>query len=215
VVARPNAGAGGALHVPTRRARYRHAVRPSVLLVDCFDSFTWNLVQAFRVLGATVIVRRSDCIDRASAERIRTTHVVLSPGPGRPDEVPVLAELVHAFLGRRPILGVCLGHQALATALGGSIVPARELVHGKAREVLHDGRGLFAELPSPLPCGRYHSLAVGESDLPAELQVTARAPDGDIMALAHRTLPAWGVQFHPESILTPDGPGLLARFLAQ
>jgi anthranilate synthase/aminodeoxychorismate synthase-like glutamine amidotransferase len=188
-------------------------VRPSVLLVDCFDSFTWNLVQAFRALGATVIVRRSDAVDRASAERIRTTHLVLSPGPGRPEQVPVLADLVHAFLGRRRILGVCLGHQALATALGGSIVPARELVHGKARDVLHDGTGLFARLPSPLACGRYHSLAVAEVDLPRELAITARAPDGEIMALAHRTAPAWGVQFHPESILSPDGPRVLASFL--
>jgi anthranilate synthase/aminodeoxychorismate synthase-like glutamine amidotransferase len=188
-------------------------VRPSVLLVDCFDSFTWNLVQAFRALGATVIVRRSDAIDRTSAERIRTSHLVLSPGPGRPEQVPILRDLVHAFLGRRQILGVCLGHQALATALGGSIVPARELVHGKARDVLHDGRGLFADLPSPLACGRYHSLAVRESDLPAELEITARAPDGEIMALAHKKAPAWGVQFHPESILTPDGPVLLRNFL--
>jgi para-aminobenzoate synthetase component 2 len=188
-------------------------VRPSVLLVDCFDSFTWNLVQAFRALGATVIVRRSDAIDRASAERIRTSHLVLSPGPGQPEHVPILRELVDAFLGRRPILGVCLGHQALAQALGGSIVPARELVHGKARDVLHDGRGLFADLPSPLSCGRYHSLAVREVDLPAELEITARAPDGEIMALAHKSAPAWGVQFHPESILTPDGPALLRNFL--
>ena len=188
-------------------------MRPSVLLVDCFDSFTWNLVQAFRALGATVIVRRSDAIDRASAERIRTSHLVLSPGPGRPEQVPVLRDLVDGFLGRRRILGVCLGHQALATALGGSIVPARELVHGKARDVLHDGRGLFADLPSPLACGRYHSLAVQEADLPAELEITARAPDGEIMALAHKRAPAWGVQFHPESILTPDGPALLGNFL--
>jgi anthranilate synthase/aminodeoxychorismate synthase-like glutamine amidotransferase len=188
-------------------------VRPSVLLVDCFDSFTWNLVQAFRALGATVIVRRSDAVDRASAERIATSHLVLSPGPGRPEQVPVLRELVRAFLGRRPILGVCLGHQALATALGGSIVPARELVHGKARDVLHDRRALFADLPSPLSCGRYHSLAVCETDLPPDLEITARAPDGEIMALAHRTAPAWGVQFHPESILTPDGPLLLRNFL--
>jgi len=188
-------------------------VRPSVLLIDCFDSFTWNLVQAFRALGATVIVRRSDAIDRASAERIRTSHLVLSPGPGRPEQVPVLRDLVDGFLGRRPILGVCLGHQALATALGGSIVPARELVHGKARDVLHDRRGLLADLPSPLSCGRYHSLAVQEANLPADLEITARAPDGEIMALAHRHLPAWGVQFHPESILTPDGPVLLRNFL--
>ena len=188
-------------------------MRPSVLLVDCFDSFTWNLVQAFRALGATVIVRRSDAIDRASVERIRTSHLVLSPGPGRPEQVPVLRDLLDAFLGKRRILGVCLGHQALATALGGAIVPARELVHGKARDVLHDRRGLFADLPSPLSCGRYHSLAVREADLPAELEVTARAPDGEIMALAHRRLPAWGVQFHPESILTPDGPVLLRNFL--
>jgi anthranilate synthase/aminodeoxychorismate synthase-like glutamine amidotransferase len=190
-------------------------VRPSVLLVDCFDSFTWNLVQAFRALGATVIVRRSDAIDRAAAERIATSHLVLSPGPGRPEHVPVLRELVEGFLGRRRILGVCLGHQALAAGLGAEIVPARELVHGKARDVLHDRRGLFADLPSPLPCGRYHSLAVREAGLPAELEVTARAPDGEIMALAHRHAPAWGVQFHPESILTPDGPQLLAHFLAR
>jgi anthranilate synthase/aminodeoxychorismate synthase-like glutamine amidotransferase len=188
-------------------------VRPSVLLVDCFDSFTWNLVQAFRALGATVIVRRSDAIDRASAERIRTSHIVLSPGPGRPEQVPVLPELVDAFVGRRAILGVCLGHQALAQALGGSIVPARELVHGKARDVIHTRRGLFADLPSPLACGRYHSLAVQEADLPAELEITARAPDGEIMALAHKSAPAWGVQFHPESILTPDGAALLRNFL--
>ena len=170
-------------------------------------------MQAFRALGATVIVRRSDAIDRASAERIRTSHLVLSPGPGRPEHVPVLRDLVHAFLGKRPILGVCLGHQALAQALGGAIVPARELVHGKARDVLHERSGLFADLPSPLSCGRYHSLAVREADLPTDLEITARTPDGEIMALAHRNAPAWGVQFHPESILTPDGPMLLRNFL--
>jgi anthranilate synthase/aminodeoxychorismate synthase-like glutamine amidotransferase len=188
-----------------------NCVRPTVLLVDNFDSFTWNLVQAFRVLGATVIVRRSDAIDPDVAARLNPTHVVLSPGPGRP--TPLLAALVERFLGVRPLLGVCLGHQALAETLGGRVVPARELVHGKARDVRHERRGIFEALPSPFPAGRYHSLAVDEGTLPAALAITARADDGEIMGLEHRDALAWGVQFHPESILTPDGPRLLGAFL--
>jgi anthranilate synthase/aminodeoxychorismate synthase-like glutamine amidotransferase len=190
-------------------------VRPSILLVDNYDSFTWNLVEAFRVIGATVHVRKNDALDLEAARTLDPTHLVLSPGPGHPRDVPVLQALVDGFLGRRPILGVCLGHQALGLALGGTIGPAKELVHGKARAVHHGGSSLFEGLPSPLLAGRYHSLAVVENALPPSLRVTARAEDGEIMALEHTSAPAWGVQFHPESILTPEGPALLENFLRQ
>jgi anthranilate synthase/aminodeoxychorismate synthase-like glutamine amidotransferase len=184
-----------------------------LLLVDNYDSFTFNLRHAFEALGEEVEVARNDALDAAAIEAKNPEILVISPGPGSPREAGVSVEAISASLGRRPILGVCLGHQSLAVALGGSVRRARELVHGKARGVRHGGRGLFVGIPDPALVARYHSLAVDEATLPPALEVTARAADGEIMAIAHRELPAAGVQFHPESFLTPEGPRLLANFL--
>lgn len=183
-----------------------------ILLIDALDSFTYNLVQAFETLGAPVKVVRHDAITLAEAQALHPEAVVLSPGPGHPTESPA-----HMALGASdwavPILGVCLGHQALAAASGGRVVRAREPLHGEATPLDHDGTGLFQGLPKGLPVGRYHSLIAEASSLPACWRVTGRSSGGEIMAMAHRTLPRWGVQFHPESILTPDGPAMLATFL--
>lgn len=185
-----------------------------VFLLDNYDSFTWNLAAAFRVLGARVRVVRNDAITVAEVWARRPTHLVLSPGPGRPEQAGRCLALLESALGRCPVLGVCLGHQALALLLGGRVVSARSLTHGKPSPITHDQRTIFAGLPSPTPMGRYHSLAVEEASLPAALEVSARADDGEIMGLRHRALPVEGVQFHPESVLSPEGNRLLARFLA-
>ncbi len=182
-----------------------------LLVIDNVDSFTWNLVQAFQVLGAEVEVCRHDTIDVPGALALAADGIVISPGPGAPKDAGISLPLIGAALGRVPLLGVCLGHQALCEALGARVVAARRLVHGKQSLVEHDGSGLFAGLPSPLPMGRYHSLAV--VDLPASLLPCAWTEDGEIMAVRHVRLPAWGVQFHPESVLSPQGPELLAAFL--
>ncbi len=182
----------------------------SVLIIDNYDSFTWNLVHAFEVLGAQVAVHRNDVIDVSRALALRPSHVVISPGPGRPEDSGISLDLMAAVLGRLPLLGVCLGHQALALLAGGRIGPARALVHGSASDVRHDGRGLFTGLPSPMAAGRYHSLAVAD---PGALSPTAWTDDGEIMGLRWAERRAVGVQFHPESILTPLGDQLLARFL--
>lgn len=183
-----------------------------ILLVDALDSFTYNLVQAFETLGEEVRVVRHDALTLAAAKALGPRAVVLSPGPGHPTESPA-----HMALGASdwavPLLGVCLGHQALAAATGGRVVRAREPLHGEATPLEHDGSGLFEGLPPGLPVGRYHSLIAEPNSLPACWRVTGRSPGGEIMAMAHRTLPRWGVQFHPESILTPDGPAMLANFL--
>lgn len=183
-----------------------------ILLIDALDSFTYNLVQAFETLGERVQVVRHDAITLAQAQALNPAAVVLSPGPGHPTESPA-----HMALGASdwavPLLGVCLGHQALAAASGGRVVRAREPLHGEATPLEHDGTGLFQGLPSGLPVGRYHSLIADAASLPACWRVTGRSSGGEIMAMAHRTLPRWGVQFHPESILTPDGPAMLATFL--
>jgi anthranilate synthase/aminodeoxychorismate synthase-like glutamine amidotransferase len=182
-----------------------------LLVLDNYDSFTWNLVQAFEVLGAAVDVRRNDALTVEEALALAPDALVVSPGPGRPEAAGITDALLRAAIGALPVLGVCLGHQAIAQVLGGRVGRARSLVHGKASAVQHDGRGLFADLPSPLPLGRYHSLAV--TQLPACLEPCAWAPDGELMAFRHRSLPVHGVQFHPESVLSPLGPRLLARFL--
>jgi len=189
---------------------------PRVLVVDNHDSFTWNLVQALAGLGAAVAVRANDEIDAASCLGGGHDAFVVSPGPGRPEHAGVTPELVRAAgRARRPLLGVCLGHQAIAAACGARIVRAPRAVHGRTSPVLHDGSGPFRGLPSPFPATRYHSLTVDPASVDArELRVTARTPDGVIMGLAHRHLPLWGVQFHPESILTTCGPSLLGNFLA-
>jgi anthranilate synthase/aminodeoxychorismate synthase-like glutamine amidotransferase len=184
-----------------------------VLVLDNYDSFTYNLVQAVACLGAEVTVLRND---EASVESALSgyTHVLVSPGPGRPERAGISVALFAAAARTRvPMLGVCLGHQALATAFGARVGHALELMHGKASPVYHDGRTLFEGLPNPFPAGRYHSLSVAEDALPLELTISAYTSDGEIMGLRHRELPLEGVQFHPESILTPAGDRLLRNFL--
>jgi anthranilate synthase/aminodeoxychorismate synthase-like glutamine amidotransferase len=183
-----------------------------ILLVDNYDSFTYNLAHLFGSLGAEVVVRRNDELDADEAERLRPSQLVVSPGPGRPADAGNTPQILRRLAGRVPTLGVCLGHQGLVELYGGEVGPARELVHGRAALVHHDGRGLFAGLPDPFEAGRYHSLAA--LSVPGELEVSATAPDGEIMAFRHRELPVEGVQFHPESILTPEGPRLASNFLA-
>ena len=184
-----------------------------LLLIDNYDSFTYNLVQAFLMLGAAVDVHRNDRITVKEAQALAPTHVCVSPGPGTPAAAGVSVAMIKAFAGRVPILGVCLGHQALVEACDGQVVRADRLMHGKASQVLHDRRGLFEELPSPFDAGRYHSLIAERQSLPAELEVTAWTAEGEIMGVRHRSLAMEGVQFHPESVLTPLGPQMLANFL--
>lgn len=193
-------------------------MRPRLLLLDNIDSFTWNLAQAFRVLGARVRVARNDEISLEQALALRLTHLVISPGPGRPEGAGLTLPLLDALMSGRgpgpiPILGVCLGHQAIAQLLGGRVVSARRLLHGKSSLVTHDARGVFSGLPNPTPMGRYHSLAVEAHSLPAELEASAWSEDGELMGLRHRTLPVEGVQFHPESILSPQGMLLMKNFI--
>ena len=183
-----------------------------ILLIDALDSFTYNLVQAFETLGSDVRVIRHDVISLEEAKALRPEAVVLSPGPGHPTESPAHMAL-SASDWAVPLLGVCLGHQALAAATGGRVTRAIEPLHGEATTLEHDGTGLFRNLSPGLPVGRYHSLIADPGSLPACWRVTGRSPGGEIMAMEHRQLPRWGVQFHPESILTPDGPAMLANFL--
>ena len=182
-----------------------------ILLVDNYDSFTYNLAHLFGELGAEVVVHRNDEITVDEAAALEPTHVVISPGPGRPEAAGVSEEVVRAFAGHKPVLGVCLGHQAIVSVFGGEVGPARELVHGKATMVAHDGRGLFSGLPEDFLAGRYHSLAA--TSLPDSLEVSATAVDGEVMAVRHRELPVDGVQFHPESVLTPNGRDIAENFL--
>ena len=185
-----------------------------VLMIDNYDSFTYNLVQYLRILGAEVMVHRNDALAVADALALEPTHVVVSPGPGTPRDAGISIDIIRAFAGRAPVLGVCLGHQALVEAWGGRVKSAMSLMHGKTSEVFHDGRGVFAGLPQPFEAGRYHSLAVGEDELPVELEVSAHTGDGEVMGVRHRQLPVEGVQFHPESVLTPHGLKLLETFLS-
>ena len=187
---------------------------PRLLLVDNYDSFTYNLVQAFLVIGAEVLVHRNDAITVAEAGALKPTHLCISPGPGTPRDAGVSIEMIKAFAGRVPVLGVCLGHQSMVEALGGDIVRAGRLMHGKVSMVGHDGRGIFAGVPQPFEAGRYHSLIAKPDTLPAVLEVSASTAEGEIMAVRHRELAMDGVQFHPESILTPDGPTIMGNFLA-
>ena len=180
-----------------------------ILLIDNYDSFTYNLAHLFRELGAEVVVQRNDAIDADEAERLAPSHLVLSPGPGRPENAGVSVELVKRL--RVPTLGVCLGHQAIVAAFGGEIGQARRLVHGKASPIEHDGRGLFSGLPESFEAGRYHSLAA--TSVPECLEVSASCAEGEVMGVRHRELPVDGVQFHPESVLTPLGPQLARNFL--
>ena len=182
-----------------------------VLLVDNYDSFTYNLAHLFEELGAEVTVLRNDAVDADAAQELAPTHLVISPGPGRPAGAGTSVEILRRLAPRVPTLGVCLGHQAIVEAFGGKVGQARALVHGKASDVAHDGRGIFAGLPDPLPAGRYHSLAA--TRVPDILEVSARTPDGEVMAVRHRELPVDGIQFHPESVLTPQGADLGRNFL--
>jgi anthranilate synthase/aminodeoxychorismate synthase-like glutamine amidotransferase len=184
-----------------------------ILLIDNYDSFTYNLVQAFAALGADVMVYRNDMLDVATALTLDATHLVISPGPGKPDNAGVSVAMIDAFADKTPVLGVCLGHQCLVQSFGGNIVRAERLMHGKTSAVTHDGGALFERLPSPFEAGRYHSLCVDDATLPAELIVTAQTARGEIMGVRHQAFALEGVQFHPESILTPEGDMLMENFM--
>ncbi len=189
------------------------STRPRILLIDNYDSFTYNLVQAFLVLGAEVDVHRNDAIDVETALGQTHSHLVISPGPGTPRDAGVSMAMIRAFAGRVPIFGVCLGHQSLVEVFGGNVVRAARLMHGKVSTVRHDGKGVYAGLKQDFDAGRYHSLIAEPLSIPDVLEVTSRTPEGEIMGVRHRSMPIEGVQFHPESVLTPDGPELMANFL--
>jgi len=184
-----------------------------ILMIDNYDSFTYNLVQYLGELGEELIVRRNDQITVAEIEKLAPKRIVISPGPGRPEKAGICVEIIRAFAGKIPILGVCLGHQAIAFAFGGKIVPAKKLMHGKTSQITHDRKTIFQSLKNPFTATRYHSLAVEEKSLPKDFEVSARAEDGEIMGIRHKEFPLEGVQFHPESILTEEGKNLLANFL--
>jgi anthranilate synthase/aminodeoxychorismate synthase-like glutamine amidotransferase len=184
-----------------------------LLLIDNYDSFTYNLVQAFLILGAEVDVRRNDEISVDEAKALAPTHLCISPGPGTPYDAGVSMDMIRAFAGQVPVFGVCLGHQSIVEVFGGKVVRAPRLMHGKTSRVAHDGKGLFTGLSPDTEVGRYHSLIAQPDTLPAELEVTAQTPEGEIMGVRHRMLMVEGVQFHPESVLTPEGPQLIGNFL--
>jgi anthranilate synthase component 2 len=188
-----------------------------LLVIDNYDSFTYNLVQYLGELGAEIVVRRNDAVTVAEVGALAPSGIVLSPGPCTPAEAGVTVDVIRAWGESIPILGVCLGHQAIGEAYGGKVVRAARAVHGKTSRITHDGTGLFEGLPSPLEVGRYHSLVVERESLPASLEVVATATDDprEIHALRHVTHPVWGVQFHPESVLTPNGKQLLRNFLGR
>ncbi len=185
-----------------------------IVVIDNYDSFVYNLYQYLGVLGAEPEVHRHDALDLAGLRRLRPDGVLISPGPGRPEDAGISTEVITALAGEMPILGVCLGHQCIGAAFGGSVVRATTVMHGKTSWVRHGGRGVLAGLPDPFEATRYHSLVVQRDGLPADLEVTAEAEDGTVMGLRHRHLPVEGVQFHPESILTVGGYRLLANWLA-
>lgn len=184
-----------------------------VFVLDNYDSFTYNLVQYMGELGAEMEVRRNDELTVDEVEALGPQRVLLSPGPCTPQEAGISIELVRRFAGRVPILGVCLGHQAIGAAFGGDVVRAAKLMHGKTSEVEHDGKTIFTGIASPMTCTRYHSLIVSERNLPEDLEISARTADGTIMGLRHRKYAVEGVQFHPESVLTADGKRLIKNFL--
>jgi anthranilate synthase component II len=184
-----------------------------LLMLDNYDSFTWNLVQYLGELGAAVKVVRNDAISLDEIASLRPDHIVISPGPCTPSEAGISVPLIRRFAGRIPILGVCLGHQAIGQAFGGRIIRAQRVMHGKMSSIVHDARGVFAGVPSPFNATRYHSLAIERASLPDVLDVTATADDGEIMAIRHREMPLEGVQFHPDAILTEHGMKVLGNFL--
>ena len=185
-----------------------------LLIIDNYDSFTYNLVQYFSVLGCDVIVKRNDEITIAEVEALDPERICISPGPGRPEGAGISNELVRQFGPKKPILGVCLGHQCIGAVFGGEVIPAPRLMHGKTSPVRHQGAGVFANLPNPFEATRYHSLIVRRETLPSCLEVTAETAEGEVMGLQHREHPIHGVQFHPESVLTAEGMKLLRNFLA-
>jgi anthranilate synthase/aminodeoxychorismate synthase-like glutamine amidotransferase len=186
-----------------------------MLLIDNYDSFTYNLVQAFAAMGASVMVYRNDAITTEEGLALDPTHLVISPGPGRPEHAGVSLDMIGAFAGKVPILGVCLGHQSIVQHNGGRIVRAERLMHGKTSMVRHDGEAIFDGLSNPFEVGRYHSLCAEQETLPGDLVVTAQTERGEIMGVRHKTLQIEGVQFHPESVLTPEGDDLMANFMRQ
>ena len=186
-----------------------------ILVIDNYDSFTYNLVQYLGELGEDVVVRRNDETTIAEIETMAPARILISPGPGTPADAGVSTEVIKQFAGRVPILGVCLGHQAIGAAFGGRVIRAAKVVHGKASEIRHDGKSIFRGLEGPFRAGRYHSLIVERETLPACLEVSAETDDGLIMGLRHREQEIEGVQFHPESILTPDGKKLLSNFIGR
>ncbi len=185
-----------------------------MLLIDNFDSFTYNLVQAFAAMGVDVRTFRNDAITVNEAYDLQPTHLLISPGPGRPENAGVSLEMVAAFAGTLPIFGVCLGHQCLVSHFGGEIVRADRLMHGKTSEISHDGLGIYNGLPQQFAAGRYHSLGAQRETIPSALTITAQTDKGEIMGVRHREWPIEGVQFHPESVLTPEGDRLMANFLS-
>ena len=185
-----------------------------ILIVDNYDSFTYNLAQYFGELGCTLMVKRNDAISLDEISSLRPTHVCISPGPGRPAQAGLSNDIVRRFAPQLPLLGVCLGHQCIGEVFGGRIVAAPRLLHGKTSQIQHNGSGVFANLPNPFTATRYHSLIVSPDSVPACLEVTAQTSEGEIMGLRHRDFPVHGVQFHPESILTAEGKKLLANFVA-
>ncbi|MGZ5545941.1 MAG: anthranilate synthase component II [Limisphaerales bacterium] len=185
-----------------------------LLLIDNYDSFTYNLAQYFGELGCDIVVKRNDEISTDEIAALAPQHICISPGPCTPCEAGISKKVILRFGQQIPVLGVCLGHQCIAEAYGGNVVRAERLMHGKSCMISHDGNALFSDLPNPFEAGRYHSLLVERSSFPECLEITAESDDGEIMALRHREFPVHGVQFHPESVLTRDGKSILARFLA-
>ena len=184
-----------------------------ILLIDNYDSFTYNLVQAFQVENAEVLVYRNDEIDVQSILEINPTHIVISPGPGNPKNAGISIKVIESFYQTIPILGVCLGHQCLVEFFGGKIIRAEKLMHGKTSQIEHDNQTIFRNMPIPFTAGRYHSLSADKNSMPRKLIVSAKTNEGEIMGVRHESFPIEGVQFHPESILTPEGPKLLRNFL--
>jgi anthranilate synthase/aminodeoxychorismate synthase-like glutamine amidotransferase len=184
-----------------------------LLVIDNYDSFTYNLVQYFGELGADPVVKRNDAVTADEVEKMRPNKIVISPGPGTPADAGISMDLIRRFGAKLPILGVCLGHQSIGEVYGGKVVRAERLMHGKTSPIRHDGKGVFAGLPNPFEATRYHSLLVEKESVPACLEVTADTAEGEIMGLRHREFPVHGVQFHPESILSKEGKDLLANFL--
>lgn len=186
-----------------------------IVIIDNYDSFTYNIVQTIGGFGEAVTVFRNDQVDVATIESLHPDRLLLSPGPCTPEKAGITIEAIHYFAGKLPILGVCLGHQAIGQAFGGKVIRAGRVMHGKTSPVSHDGKGVFTGLPSPFDAMRYHSLVVEDSSLPDCLEVTARTDQGELMGLRHKSLAIEGVQFHPESIMTPEGVQLLRNFMSE